>query len=175
MAGLFDSTTWTSRVGRGYSYRCQQESSVWSRQATPRATRYFQDLFQFGLSGKPSLRGCNHCQVGSSICKGVLGSERIQQGKVERYRIQESSANILIYYDCLICLLELDRVRSLAPGLLTRFLLARYAAENWTQHARITESDSSYDPSLGTEFLVTKGYGLVNWVPSFWSRPTVGS
>lgn len=110
-------------------------------------------------------RGWDH--VGDNLLKGrvvvrlahfsvkeFLVSERIRQGKAKPYSIQALDSNIVIYNDCLAYLMDLD----FDPGntsssrLLSEFPLAWYAAQNWTYHARITESVPNYEPYLGTEF-----------------------
>ncbi len=96
--------------------------------------------------------------------KEYLFSERILQGKAKRYRIEDISANQLISYDCIAYLLQLDNLILLNNQVLTRFPLAIYAAQYWTQHARVVERYSGFDPYLATELFLSKGFGLLNWI-----------
>ena len=96
--------------------------------------------------------------------KEYLSSNAILQGKLNIYSIQEISANVSICNDCLAYLLELNGLNSLTPQFFAEYPLARYAARFWVQHAQVAERDSSFNPSLVIELLLTSGCGFLNWI-----------
>ena len=97
--------------------------------------------------------------------KEYLVSERILQGNARRYNIQEISANISIYNDCLAYLLEFELFDHCSTSqCLAEFPLADYAAKYWTKHAQIAEKHTGFNPNLTRELLLTKEDGLLNLV-----------
>ena len=110
--------------------------------------------------------------------KEYLVSERILQGKARRYSIQENSANISIYNDCLAYLLDLDEPNPSSYQLLAEYPLARYAAKYWIQHAQVAQKDINFDPFLVIELFLVKENGLLIWIrlydPEFpWEEPYI--
>ena len=96
--------------------------------------------------------------------KEFLVLKRILQGHARSYNIQEANAYLSIHNDCLAYLLEFDNVNQLTSHFLAEFLLARYAAKYWTQHAYLAKRDIGIKPLLSVEFFFTKGDSLLNWI-----------
>ena len=103
-------------------------------------------------------------QLAHFTVKEYLISQRIQKGRLKQYSIQEVDANAFIAESSLAYLLQFDEPDSLTTKSVGDFPLADYAAEYWTEHARLAERDSNLAPLLSMELLSTKGYALLNWI-----------
>ena len=96
--------------------------------------------------------------------KEYLVSDRILQGEAKQYSIQEMDAHISIQNDCLAYLLEISRLNPLNSQCHVNFPLAKYAAMYWTQHARIVERYTGFNPLLTIELLLTREASFLNWL-----------
>jgi hypothetical protein len=95
--------------------------------------------------------------------KEYLVSERIRDQAVTKYAIQEIPANVSISATCLAYLLQFDQHYSLSSETIEEFPLARYAAEHWTQHARIVGKDLDSIQMLSLDFCVAHKEAYINW------------
>lgn len=96
--------------------------------------------------------------------KEYLLSEEIRSGPSNAYSIQENSANACIAEVCLAHLLRFDKPDSLLSQSPGEFSLARYAAQNWVQHAQKAKGVSSRVHSLSMELFLAKRCAFVNWI-----------
>jgi hypothetical protein len=99
--------------------------------------------------------------------KEYLVSERIQRGKAARYSIREIHANVSIAEICLAYLLQFDNPDSLTSQTIKEYPLARYAAEYWTQHARVAGGNENMLHRLITELFMSKKDAHVNCIRLF--------
>jgi len=93
--------------------------------------------------------------------KEYLISRRIRQSDAKQYSIREIDANISIYSDCIVYIMDADGCPFPDDELLTEYPLALYAMRYWTRHARVAESDPSFGSDLIKEFF-TRRDGFVN-------------
>jgi hypothetical protein len=110
--------------------------------------------------------------------KEYLVSERIQRGKAARYSIREIHANVSIAEICLAYLLQFDNPDSLTSQTIKEYPLARYAAEYWTQHARVAGENENMLHRLITELFMSKKDAHVNCIRLFdpekaWEGPDI--
>ena len=99
--------------------------------------------------------------------KEYLVSDRIQAGEAKQYSILEIYANMSIVKICLAYLLQFDRSDSLGSETVKDFPLARYAAQYWTQHARVAGKDASSIHPLIMELFLSKRNAYINWIRLF--------
>lgn len=93
--------------------------------------------------------------------KEYLVSNRIRQSNAKQYSIREIDANISIYSDCLVYIMDVDGSRFSNDELPTEYPLALYAMEYWTDHARVAERHPSFGSDLVKEFFARRD-GLSN-------------
>ena len=94
--------------------------------------------------------------------KEYLVSDRVQT----RYNIaQFAHANIAQM--CLTYLLHFKGPSLLTSDNLSEFPLARYAAEYWTQHARMAVNDTEQTDRLSLELFQPKTHAYINWIRLF--------
>ena len=93
--------------------------------------------------------------------KEYLTSDIIRQGQAVGYSLQKIDCQISLAKDCLAYLLHFDEMGSLPTEVFAKYPLARYAAENWTSHARVAEKK---DNKLCQDFFLTKGKAFLNWI-----------
>ena len=101
-----------------------------------------------------------------------LITERIQSSAAGKYAIREINTHESIAATCLAYLLHLDEHKSLISKPLNEFPLARYAAEYWTQHARMVGNDNMAEKAgvvetLALELFVARKEGHVTWLQIF--------
>ena len=97
--------------------------------------------------------------------KEYLVSERIQNGVAARYSTREIESHGVLAGDCIAYLLQFDKLDPLPLETLEIFPLARYAAQNWTDHARHAQKGPVTTAAcLSMELLMSCEGGLLNWV-----------
>ena len=96
--------------------------------------------------------------------KEFLSSNAVLQGNAKNYSIRELNANISICNDSVAYLLNFDGFQSLNDRVYDEYPLAMYAATYWIQHAQVAERDTSFNAHLISELLLTRRYGLLNWI-----------
>jgi hypothetical protein len=99
--------------------------------------------------------------------KEYLVSERSQVGQATRYSIQEIPANGSIAEICLAYLLYFRGPSLPTSDNIDEFPLARYAAQYWTQHARMAGKDTNRTGLLSMELFQPKGDAYINWIRLF--------
>ena len=100
--------------------------------------------------------------------KEYLVSERIRRRKpngiAKRYSIREIPCHTSIAEICVAYLLQFDTANSLTRQTTEEFPLALYAAEYWTEHARVAREDAKAMHQLIMELCLSKRKTYVNWV-----------
>ena len=97
--------------------------------------------------------------------KEYLVSDRIQHGIAARYSIREIESHGILAGDCIAYLLQFDKPNYLTSETAELSPLARYAAVNWTDHARQAQKGPvNAAASLSMELFMSGEGGLLNWV-----------
>ncbi|KAH0556010.1 hypothetical protein GP486_006045, partial [Trichoglossum hirsutum] len=120
----------------------------------------------------------NEIKLAHFSVKEYLVSRRVKAGPASRYFIQEIPASISIAETCIAYLLQFGTPDSLTPQTFEEFPLVRYAAQYWTQHARVAGGDASVVQLLIMEFFLSKRDAYVTWLRIFdpdepWKEPTL--
>jgi ankyrin repeat protein len=118
-----------------------------------------------------------HVRLAHFSVKEYLVSEEIQIGTIT-YSIREISANVSIAEICLAYLLQFNRTDSLTSRTIEDFPLARYAAEYWTQHARVAARDVGVINLPNMELFLSNRDVQINWIRLFdpdepWAKPDI--
>lgn len=95
--------------------------------------------------------------------KEYLVSHRMRQSNAKQYSVREINANISIYSDCLVYLMDANGSRLSNAELPMEYPLARYVMRYWIHHARVAGRDPSFGSDLIMEFLAKRD-GLVNQI-----------
>jgi ankyrin repeat protein len=98
--------------------------------------------------------------------KEYLISDRIRTGPAAQYTIEER-AEEHIAQTCLIYLLYFRGPIVLTSNNVAEFRLASYAAEYWTQHARVAKKDTDRINQLSIELFRSESDAYVNWIRLF--------
>lgn len=75
--------------------------------------------------------------------KEYLTSERIRSGPTAKFSVLEIPAHLSIALSCIAYLLQFNKPDSLSSDTFSKYPLARYAAQYWSEHAKIVEQESS--------------------------------
>jgi ankyrin repeat protein len=94
--------------------------------------------------------------------KEYLTSTRIAEGHVSRYYIPLEPAHLFVTQACLSVLLQIER--NVTKEGIEEFLLARYAGQNWADHAEFG------DVSSHTEILIKRLFNPENHHFANWTR-----
>lgn len=111
-----------------------------------------------------------HVQLAHFSVQEYLVSDRIREGPVKQYSIQEERANTSIAETCLAYLLQLDEPSSLTPQVYEWFPLCGYAAKYWAEHARQAGNHSKEINELIMELLHWKQNAYMNFIRILYSR-----
>ena len=93
--------------------------------------------------------------------KEYLISDVIRRGKAADYSLEEGECHVALTNDCIAYLCQFDGVGTLKHEVFADFPLAKYAAEHWTEHARVAEA---IDKTICQDIFLTKGEAFINWV-----------
>ncbi|KAH0538097.1 hypothetical protein FGG08_005309 [Glutinoglossum americanum] len=119
------------------------------------------------MEGSHSKAAETELRLAHFSVREFLMSDRIQDGPARQYSTQEIPANVSIAEICLAYLLQFDKDDSLTSETVKDFPLARYAAQYWTQHARVAKRDASTLHRLIMELFLSKRDAYVNWIRLF--------
>lgn len=110
--------------------------------------------------------------------KEYLTSERIRSRPTARFSVLEIPAHLSIAQTCLAYLLRFKKPDSLASDTFSKYPLARYAAQHWSEHAKIVEQDSRNETldTLAKKLFDSATDCFLNWVRIFdhehpWDKP----
>lgn len=110
--------------------------------------------------------------------KEYLTSERIRSRTTAKFSILEMPAHLSIAQTCIAYLLQFNKPDSLASDTFSKYPLARYAAQYWSDHAKIVEQDSRIESldSLAQKLFDSTTDCFLNWIRMFdhehpWDKP----
>ncbi|MCJ1270793.1 hypothetical protein MMC22_010690 [Lobaria immixta] len=110
--------------------------------------------------------------------KEYLTSERIRSRPTARFGILEIPAHLSIAQTCLAYLLQFNKPDSLASDTFSNYPLARYAAQYWSEHAKIVEQHSRNEALdvLAKALFRSDTDCFLNWIRIFdhehpWDKP----
>jgi len=99
-----------------------------------------------------------------SLLRNILCQSGFKAGPAAQYSIQEIQANASIAGISLAYLLHFDKPDSLTIHTVREFPLARYAAEYWTQHARVAGRNTSAIYPLVMKLFLSAQDAYFNWI-----------
>jgi ankyrin repeat protein len=111
-----------------------------------------------------------HVQLAHFSVQEYLVSDRIRDGPVKQYAIQEERAHESIARTCLAYLLQFDEPGSLTPQVHESYPLSAYAAKYWAEHARKAENHSKEMNELIMQLFHSKHSAYINFIRLLYSR-----